>query len=101
LGGRQRARACGYNCSDQIIFPEVVNLFKGLSSSEAWDCFDEFNRIDNQMLSVMAKQVLTFEHANQQNKTDCSPPSPGTSLRPSRPEVSNRLSCHTLISNRL
>ncbi|ESS30654.1 ATPase family associated with various cellular activities (AAA) domain-containing protein [Toxoplasma gondii VEG] len=64
---KELARMLGYfclvfNCSESVDLYILEKVFAGVAASGCWTCLDEFNRLDVDVLSVVAQQLQTLRH---------------------------------------
>ena len=50
-----------FNCDEAFDFASMGRLFAGLCQVGAWGCFDEFNRLEERILSAVSQQILTIQ----------------------------------------
>lgn len=51
-----------FNCDETFDFSAMGRLFAGLCQVGAWGCFDEFNRLEERILSAVSQQILTIQN---------------------------------------
>lgn len=49
------------NCDESFDFGAMGRIFCGLCQVGAWGCFDEFNRLEERILSAVSQQILTIQ----------------------------------------
>ena len=58
-----------YNCSEAMTVESLTRQFSGLAQTGAWGCFDEFNRISIEVLSVISLTVQSMFSAIRAHST--------------------------------
>ncbi|KAL8759989.1 MAG: hypothetical protein Q9199_000365 [Rusavskia elegans] len=52
-----------FNCDDTFDFQAMGRIFLGICQVGAWGCFDEFNRLEERILSAVSQQVQNIQLA--------------------------------------
>ncbi|CAM9106263.1 unnamed protein product [Ectocarpus fasciculatus] len=50
-----------FNCDESFDYSAMGRLFAGLCQVGAWGCFDEFNRLEERILSAVSQQILAIQ----------------------------------------
>lgn len=69
-----------FNCDETFDFQAMGRIFVGLCQVGAWGCFDEFNRLEERMLSAVSQQIQTIQEALKSEKESISEGAAGGSM---------------------
>ena len=61
LGGQLGRFVLVFNCDSSFDYAAMGRIFAGLCQVGAWGCFDEFNRLEERILSAVSQQILTIQ----------------------------------------
>uniref|UniRef100_A0A8C5YQN7 Cytoplasmic dynein 2 heavy chain 1 n=1 Tax=Marmota marmota marmota TaxID=9994 RepID=A0A8C5YQN7_MARMA len=71
LGGLLGRQVLVFNCDEGIDVKSMGRIFVGLVKCGAWGCFDEFNRLEESVLSAVSMQIQTIQDALKNHRTVC------------------------------
>ena len=60
-----------FNCDEGIDVKSMGRIFIGLVKCGAWGCFDEFNRLEEAVLSAVSMQIQTIQAALRVKAAQC------------------------------
>ncbi|DBA90074.1 TPA: hypothetical protein ACH3X2_004335 [Trebouxia sp. C0005] len=63
LGQALARQVLVFNCDGEFDFKSVGRIFMGLVKCGAWGCFDEFNRLEEDVLSAVSQQIQLIQGA--------------------------------------
>ena len=61
-----------FNCDEEFNFESMERIFVGLMRCGAWGCFDEFNRLEEDVLSAISQQIQQIQVALKERIKDVS-----------------------------
>ncbi|KPI89424.1 putative dynein heavy chain cytosolic [Leptomonas seymouri] len=57
-----------FNCDDTFDYQAVSRIFLGLCQVGAWGCFDEFNRLEERILSALSLQIQVIQQSLRERR---------------------------------
>jgi len=71
LGGVMGRQVLVFNCDEGIDVKSIGRIFVGLCKCGAWGCFDEFNRLEEAVLSAVSMQIQVIQDSLRARNTRC------------------------------
>ncbi|XP_056467776.1 cytoplasmic dynein 2 heavy chain 1 isoform X1 [Gadus chalcogrammus] len=71
LGGLFGRQVLVFNCDEGIDVKSMGRIFVGLVKCGAWGCFDEFNRLEEAVLSAVSMQIQAIQDCLKHQKNTC------------------------------